>query len=76
MGEQRGALVELVGADLREGTRHGGMYARPSLTELRAIGDLVRQRVLESVPALRVRRRLIDELRQGERPQCRRHVRL
>jgi hypothetical protein len=66
IGQQRGALVELVGMALLGGTRHRGVHLRPARAELRAVGNLLRQRMLEGVLDLRIERRLVDELASAQ----------
>ena len=54
--EQGRSLVELVGVQLFEGPRHRRVAALASLQELRVVGHLLGQRVLEGVLRLRVQR--------------------
>ena len=67
VGEEAGALVELVPMELLDGARQRRVHARPALAQLRPIGDLLRQRVLEGVLDLRIRRLLVQELGRHER---------
>jgi len=60
--QQRGVLVEPVGEEPLDGAGHCRMDRLAALGELRAIGHLLRQGMLEGVLRLRVERRLVEEL--------------
>ena len=62
IGDQSGLLVELVGVDLFECARQCGVNLRASVRELRVVGDLLGQRVLEAVLQLGVESFLHEEL--------------
>src|SRR5439155_6170091 len=51
--DERGAFVETVGVDVLQGTRDVGVHAATALAELRAVRDLLRERMLERVLGLR-----------------------
>jgi hypothetical protein len=56
VGEQRGALIELVGVELGDSPGDRGVGRRTALGELRAVCDLLRERMLERVLRLWVER--------------------
>jgi hypothetical protein len=58
LGEERGALIELVRVEVLDGPGDGGVDASAAGAELGAVGDLLRQRVLEGVLDLRIERLL------------------
>ena len=71
LGEQRGALIQLVGMQLLKRLRDAAVHRRTALTELGVVGDLLRQRMLERVHGVGVELLLIQELRGDQRPQSR-----
>ena len=60
--QERRALVEAVGVVLGDRPRHSGVDRSAALAELRAVGHLLRQRVLEGVERLGIELLLVDEL--------------
>src|SRR5205085_12686252 len=69
LGQQRGALVEALRVLGGESARNGSVDAGPALGELRTVGDLLRQGVLERVDGLRVELLLVHELGPDELAQ-------
>src|SRR5438093_11704633 len=67
IGEERRALAELPRIDFLDRAGDRCMDAGSALRELRAVGNFLRQRVLEGVLSLGIERLLIQELgvRQG-----------
>src|SRR5438876_3875146 len=68
MGQECRALREPIGIQGLDGARDRAMSPRTPLGELRVVGDLLRQRVLEGVLDLRIEGRLEQELARNERP--------
>ena len=62
VGKERGALVELFGVELLDCPSDRRVHAVTPTRELRLIGNLVRQRVLEGVLGFREQAFLEDEL--------------
>jgi hypothetical protein len=69
VGEKRRALTEIPRLALLERTRHRRMDARSSLSELRAIGDLLGEGVFERVLRLWIERLFVEELGFDQAPQ-------
>src|SRR5206468_13068923 len=67
--QERRALVEPLGVVIVDRARDRGVDRGAALGELRAVGDLLRQWVLEGEGRVRVRRLLVEELRRDERVQ-------
>src|SRR5438034_1045814 len=66
MGQECRALREPIGIQGLDGARDCAMSPRTPLGELRVVGDLLRQRVLEGVLDLRIEGRLEQELARNE----------
>src|SRR5262245_60377987 len=66
MRQERGALVQLRGVDLGDRPCHRRVRSRSALSQLRAIGYFLRQRMLEGVLRLRVERLFVNELGSSE----------
>src|SRR5262245_65871092 len=67
VGEKRRTLAEVPRPDFFDRARDCSMDAGSSLGELRAVGNFLRQRVLERVLGLRIERLLVEKLRTRER---------
>ena len=70
MSEQRGALVQAVGIQLFDRACNRRVGARPAISELREVGHLVCERMLEGVLDVGIQRLLEHELRLHERGQA------
>src|SRR5215472_15766505 len=70
-----GALVK-VATRLRERVRHRGVHAHAPFAQLRALRDLLGERVLEGVLELGIECRLVQELRRRQRRERRTERRL
>jgi hypothetical protein len=66
MRQERSTLVELRRIDLCNRPCHRRVGFRPALSQLRAIGYFLRQRMLEDVLRVWVERPFVDELGGGE----------
>jgi hypothetical protein len=60
--EERCLLIQLVGIECDDRTRSGSVRALPSICELRSVGHLLSERMLEGILRHGVERRLEDEL--------------
>ena len=69
MREQRRALVELVGVDVRNRARDSFVGSRAPLRQLRVVGHLLRQRMLERVLGDRIQALRVNELGRDELPK-------
>jgi hypothetical protein len=74
MGEQRRALVQLVGIEFGDRTCYRAVRLRTPRGELRIVGDLLRQRMLEGVYRFREESLLVKELPLSQRAQPRRQL--
>ena len=75
LSDLSGALVE-VATRLRERLGHRGVHLHAPLAQLRALRDLLGERMLEGVLELGIERRLVEELRRGQRRERRTERRL
>ena len=66
LGQERRALLQALGVLLDERARDRGVNRAAALAELRAVGHLLGQRVLEGIQRLGVELLLIDELARDE----------
>ena len=69
--EQRSALLEAVLLELLHRARDGRVDPRARVGELRVVGDLLRERVLEGVFGIGVERLLVEKFGRHERAQRR-----
>ena len=69
MREQRRALVELVGVDVRNRARDSFVGSRAPLRQLRVVGHLLRQRMLERVLGDRIQALRVNQLGRNEIPK-------
>ena len=69
--QQRGALLEAVLLELLDRARDRGVDARARVGELRVVGDLLRERVLEGVFRVGVERLPVEKFSRHQRTQRR-----
>jgi hypothetical protein len=69
VGQPLHVLGQAVGVQCLDGLHNLPMYGTPPLVEQAAVGDLVRERVLEGVFEIGEQRRLVQELRGLQPPQ-------
>ena len=69
MREQRRALVELVGVEVRNRARDSFVGSRTPIRQLRMVGHLLRQRMLERVLGDRIQALRVNQLSRDELPQ-------